>query len=236
MRASELIVQVHEREYTRLLTWAQSYMGNQEAADLCRYAIVAMWTHSALGENTRHGAVEYMQASLLPRIRRLREVRGSYLPVAAPLTVVLPSDTELNELADAYSLVQVTAMHYEMDWTLRCDVQAWLHDRLDVSGLPRYDRHVFRRADAGGEFVKAAGAALDAGVPVTADRYGYRDACRRRELDRSRRWLITVTAQKRGAGHGQVQQVRDRSLPGEDESDHQVEGSRETRDTPAGLD
>lgn len=234
MLASELITQVHHREHARLLNWTAQYLGVLEARKLSRYAIVEMWTTAARGDNTKHGPVEHMIRSIEPRVRRLTERRGSYLPVAAPLTVVLPSDTELNELADAYSLVYITALHYEMDWTLRCEAQTWLHHVIDPSGVGVLEWHGTRHLDAGRDFVQAAASALDAGVTVRAGVYDWRDACRRRELDRSRRWLVRSSAHQRGQNRGTEQPVRDQGVPGQEQPEDHVEGSRAARDPAPG--
>lgn len=226
MKASELIVQVNAREFERLTAWVAQYLGAQEAEDLARYAVVEMWTGAARGDNTRNGPIADMIGSLTMRVRRLREIRSTYLPVAAPLTVRAPSDTELNELADAYSLVYVTALRYDLDWTIRRDIQAWLHLHLDRFELSRYEGHMADSVRRGAAAIRVGAEVLDSGVVVAGDAYRWRDTCRQRELARSRRWLISVTAHQRGAGYGTVEQDGDPGVPRQDAPDDQLPGAR----------
>ena len=236
MKASDLVAQVHHRELERITTWAQNYVDWRDARLFASQAVVAMWTKATRDENTRNGPIEHMLGMLAPRIRRICEIRGSYLPVAAPFTISLPSDTELNELADAYSLVQITAGCFEIDWSMRTDVQAWLYDTIEpgsaVAPLPSLGRSIA----AGGRAIALASRALDDGTALGLDAYGWREACRRRELDRSRKWLIRATMAQRGHTDVPTEEVHDLRGHGQVVAEDSLAGARTARPAEPGHD
>lgn len=229
MKASDLIVQVHLREHARLNAWVQEYLDWRDASLYAAQAMVGMWTKATRDENTRHGPIEFMQTSLMSRIRRIREIRGSYLSVAAPFTISLPLDSELNELADAYSLVQCAAGCFNMEWTLRTDVQAWLYEAMEPNAEPVVGPGRARSVAAGSRLVEHARRVLDDGTATALDAYGWREACRRRELDRSRKWLIRATMAQRGHSHVPQEKVHDLRRHVEVVPEDPLAGSRTAR-------
>lgn len=213
-----------------MTAWASMWVDPEDTASEVRIAMVEMWSWAATNRFTANGPIAHMIASRERYIRRQRETRGSYLPVAAPLKVRCPTEQEVTELVEAYAMVATAASHYAVDWNLRCDLQTWLRSHMRGAEHTWEDRIRAEQLGRAQEFLTAAAAALDDGIRLDTDEYRWYDSVRRREFFRTMRWRSEVIDWQRKACYGAHDQVHDHGPAIEDDADGSLAGDGSVRD------
>lgn len=194
MQASELIVEVLEREADRLLTWADQHVRDSIGRPAVAAALVRGWRAASTSWRTPDGPVALLLSTTETAIQGRPALIGTYLSPTARQTCTVPTLGELHQACQAYAWIGMAAAHMRLSFTrssmvvaaLNAEGQVDRHERAIQGGLyqPCQGRVVFRRLlDVAEYLVKSDG-----------EEAGDAAAVARRELERSRRWLATLPA------------------------------------------
>jgi hypothetical protein len=100
---------IFEREYTRIFTWANGLVDTWSAHQVCYAAFSAPFYRATTGQHTSKGAVHAVYWAAEAPLRRAAEIRGSYLAAGSWWRTEWPTYAEALELSELYcALVYVS--------------------------------------------------------------------------------------------------------------------------------
>jgi len=193
------IIQVWTREYGRMLSWIASKAKHVSALELAVGPLISCFYAACQGLETHRGPYFDLYTRVEMPLRRALETNGYYLPVNALRTIDVPSEEELVELCDAYTLIGTAAQTSGLSWEARAVAATALHAFYSIKPEKDFQAWSDLRKEEAHQVWSIMIDSLAARQGVTDDEWaGWQADFRAREITKSlgwrKRWLEKLEA------------------------------------------